>query len=62
MFDVGMESTGDPELDAALLEAVRRRAGLLAEGICPNECGPIEQGCPGEVSCPACGWRGYGYR
>jgi hypothetical protein len=59
--DRAFPSSGDPDVDDIVAQAVRAREANLAEGICPNGCGPIERACPGELYCASCRWRGYGY-
>lgn len=49
-------STGDAEKDAKISDDFERHDRLLAEGLCPNGHGAMEQTSKTDWECPACGF------
>jgi hypothetical protein len=56
--DFAFPSSGDPDRDAEIAADFRRHDANLSEGLCPNECGPLEE--DGDRyhtrRCPKCGF------
>ena len=58
MKNFAFESTGDPEKDAEIAMAIRRRLRNESEGMCPNGCAPVVWSDPHNQDCPKCGFHG----
>jgi hypothetical protein len=47
-------SSGDPDRDGAIMRHHMQSDRRIAEGMCPNGCGPMLQPSPSEQECPKC--------
>lgn len=56
MTDIAFPSSGDPDRDREIAEEFLRHDRLIAEGMCPNGCGPMAEDDPQNQTCPVCGF------
>jgi hypothetical protein len=52
--DAMFPSTGDADRDAEIGRQFMQREALLAEGMCPNGCGPLTDDTPTKRHCERC--------